>query len=504
MAWAVTADPSRFDEAADWFLARSVITKDEAMRLDLDVRQRAFWIGGGLQLTQIQRVFDEIAVAIESGEDFDAWRKRVKKLLRDDAHAETVFRNAVQRSYSAGRWRQMNEPDVLKWRPYFMHDSVLDSRTTKTCRKLDGVTLPAEHEHWQTHWPPGHHRCRRGVRSLRKSEAERRGITTVPPALDDAPGFGLAPNAAPVWKPDRKKHDPALIKELEGKEGRVVRRKKPAAPPPIHDPKHWEDFYRKPTDFAPNGYGEAAPAMGWGRAMYERGLDRSAKEIVVELERLRDAGLPGLQGAGFAEFTKLGNRPLRGTTIGTHHETRGYIALAEHSLSIKRGAFPGISSYPAVKKANAFYTQLLDAGVQRPVGWRVELRTGARAYASPGQRLIVIGNRDEATVAVHEIAHAVESTDSRAVARSRAFLKARATSKEPKRLSELTKVAYDPNEVAFDDKWLDAYIGKDYGEFATEITSVGYEWLSKPFGIERLSEKDPEMLDFLLGQLAGR
>jgi SPP1 gp7 family putative phage head morphogenesis protein len=502
MAWKVTADPGRFSEAVDWFLARSVITKSEAFRLDDDARQRAFWIGGGLQLSAIQNVFDEIGKALETGEDFDAWRKRVRGVLRDDAHALTVFRNATQRAYSTGRWRQMHDPDVLVARPYFMHDSVLDSRTTETCRKLDGIVLPAEHEHWKTHWPPGHHRCRRGVRSLRKTEAERRGITNVPPALDDAPGFGLAPDAQAIWKPDRKKHDPKLIDELERKQGKPKAKKAKAAPA-THDPKYWEEQLR-------GQYGEAAPTVAWGRAMYERGLDRSAKEIVGELERLKAAGVPGLQGAGFADLKKLGNRPLRGSTVAAHDFGRAHIALAEHSLTIQRGTFPVLTGpgsslgTQGTREAAKFYEQLLDKGVARPDGWEATVERGARAYASPARKAIVLGDGRETPTAIHEIAHAIEFSDARAVARSRAFLKARAGKAPAKKLSELTGLPYEPHELAWEDKFFLAYIGKDYGERATEVTSVGYETFARAFGLEDVAKKDLDMFHFLLGQLAGR
>lgn len=502
MAWEATAEVGRFDEAVDWFQKRAVITKEQALELDLDARQRAFWVGGGLQLTQIQRVFDEIGKALESGEPFEDWRKRVRTLLRDDAHAETVFRNAAQRAYSAGRWRQMTDPDVIKWRPYFMHDSVLDSRTTETCRKLDGIVLPAEHEHWRTHWPPGHHRCRRGVRSLRKAEAERRGITNVPPAVDDAPGFGLAPGAQPVWKPDRKKHDPALRKELDEKEKRPPRAKKPKAPPPTHDPAYWEKQLEAK-------YGAAAPAVAWGRAMYERGLDRSAKEIVAELERLKALDIPGLRGAGFADLKKLGNRRLRGTVPGAHEELRGFIALAEHSLTVQRGTFPvfgGGVGTQATREAAKFYDAFLDRSVRRPgLDLKLEVQTGARAYYSPSLKKVVLGDGRDTGVAVHELAHAIEDVDARAIARSRAFLKERTKGRMLVSMDELQPGhGYRLDEFAREDEFFDPYIGRDYGEAATEVTSMGYQKLAEPFGIEALAKKDWEMFQFILGQLGGR
>src|SRR5690606_10457509 len=157
MAWEVTADPVRFDEAASWFLARVVISDVDAQRLDAEARMRSFWVGAGLQLKQIQRVFDEINRAIDSGEPFEEWRKRVRSELTNDAHAETVFRNAVQRAYNAGRWRQMRESE--RWRPFGLVDAVLDLATTDYCKTVDGTLLPLDHPWWRTHYFPAHHRC---------------------------------------------------------------------------------------------------------------------------------------------------------------------------------------------------------------------------------------------------------------------------------------------------------------------------------------------------------
>jgi SPP1 gp7 family putative phage head morphogenesis protein len=502
MTWTVTADVGEFAEAVDWFLARAVVTKGEALRLDDDARQRAFWIGAGLQLDQVQSVFDEIGKALKNGEPFEEWRKRVRGVLQNDAHALTVFRNATQRAYSAGRWRQMHDPDVLAARPFGMFDAVLDSRSSEICPPLDGTILPLDHEFFKTHVPPLHHRCRSGIRSLRKSDAEQRGITTVPPIVDKPDGFGLAPDAQPVWKPDPRKHDPALIRELD-KKSRKPRAKKAKAAPRIHDPKFWEAELE-------GQYGEAAPAVAWGRAMFERGLDRSAIEVATELERLKAAGVPGLAKERFDAMKALGNQPLRNTTFANTADGKAFVALAEHSLTIKRGGFEVLRAagtgfdYPATRDAAKFYGELLDRSVARPSGWTLEVDRGARAYASPAARKIVLSDIRAAETAVHELAHAIEFSDARALARSRAFLKARAGNAQPKKLRELTGFAYGDQEVAWEDKFINPYVGKDYGDRATEITSVGYEQMASPFGLGGLAGKDLDMLHFLLGQLAGR
>lgn len=511
MGWAVSADPQRFDEACDWFLKRVVLDEADALAIGTDAGRRAFWIGNGLQLTQIQRVFDEIKKANESGEPFEEWRKRVRKELTNDAHAETVFRNATQRALNAGRYEQMR--DVQKWRPYWMHDSVLDSRTTEQCKRLDGVTLPADHEHWKTHWPPGHHRCRRGVRSLRKSEGEKR-VTNVPPIAPSDPGFGAAPDAEPIWKPDPAKHDPALMAELKRKEGKP--RKAKAAPkeaPQHHDPKHWEAFYAKPTRYAKDGYGEAASTMGWGRAMLERGLDRTPADVLSELKRLKKAGHPLLVDADLSALEGLANRPLRQETLAHLPEWRARIALSEHTRTIKASGYAlNANRLPATRGAQKFYKLSLDESVTRQAAdIPITFRAGARAGYSPRRKAITLGDRDDIGTAVHELAHAIEDADVRALGRSKAFLRARTVREAKKKLRLLyPNNGYRDDEEAFEDSFVDAYFGKDYGAIgATEITSMGYQMLAhgrigKLTLADMVRKDDGELLHFLLGQLAGR
>lgn len=215
MAWRVTADPHRPDDALTWFRGRLPVTDTQLARLDARARERAWTIAGVAQLSVVQQAWQSIDSAIEKGISFSEWKKGIQDELtaawgKPRSHQlETVFRNAVQTSYNAGRWRQMHDPEVLAFRPYGMVDAVLDSVTTQYCRDVDGTTLPLEHEWWRTHWFPAHHRCRTSVRSLRESEARRRGIAETPPDLAPQAGFGKAPTEGD-WEPLPEKYAPRL------------------------------------------------------------------------------------------------------------------------------------------------------------------------------------------------------------------------------------------------------------------------------------------------------
>jgi SPP1 gp7 family putative phage head morphogenesis protein len=502
--WRATASHSRFQEALEWFQRRAVITGAEAARLNTDLKVRAFWIGGGLQLNTIQNVFDKIDRAIDSGEPFDEWRERVRGQLSNDAHAETVFRNAVQRSLNAGRFRQAHDPEVLRLRPFAQFDAILDSRTTKICKDADGTILPVDDPWVLRNQCPRHHKCRSGWRYITEREARRRGISDQPPDNDAAPGFGAPPDADPPWKPDPAKHDPALYRELERKQSAPPPAPKPK-PPPEHSAAHWEKHYQKQ-------YGEAAPAVGYGRAALERGLDRPVQDIRAELQRLVRDGFPDVGlvdiDSSLAAFDQM--RPMRAQVTLPEH--RYAAALVEHVRSIKpagAGAFPLAGpSDPRVAPAQRFYELLTDKSVPIPRNWKWEQISGNRSSAVPNRRLIKLGLLAGADSLVHEMGHAIELAGP-ALKRSKAFLAVRTKGESLQKLAKLFPGrGYKPKEVAWPDQFFSPYVGRDYsvhGLDATEILSMGFQAMAgRRANLKAMLTKDPEMLYFLLGQLAGR
>lgn len=510
--WQVTAEPQRFDEASEWFSRRVVITGDQAKGINADVKQRAFWVGGGLQLEQIQRVFDELRKAQDSGEPFEQWRKRVRDTLRDDAHAETVFRNAAQRAYNAGRWQQMNEPDVAQFRPYFMYDAVLDSRTTELCRSLDSTILPADHPFWKTHVPPLHHRCRSGIRNLRRREAERRGITELPPELEPEEGFGLAPEPdKDIWTPDPAKHDARLVRELERKKSERDAREREVPPStprpsrqrrtqanPQHEPKTWRKDYER--------YGSAALPMAYGRALNERMMDRPWGETVARIKELKAAGHPMFDDASIEQleglFTKV-DKP-RKRLIPTW--ARGYALIAEHTLSIDTGGrdlrqefeltFTGRNLDQALK----FWETMADKSVQFPPGLRIEERDGRASYV-PAKNTIYVSRESPVSLIAHEIGHAAEVGTHGIYKASLAFRRVRTAGNELRPLRDITgNQEFLSNEMAWEDKFVNPYVGKSYKGKATEVHTIGVQALIEAY--DQFEAGDREHFLLTLGQLA--
>ena len=239
----VSADLLDFDEALRWFLARTFVDQAKRHQIAEHARARAWWIANVSQARVVQDVFDDIARALDVGEGFQLWRKQAKaKLdkawsLKGEASArrvELIWRNASQAAYSHGRYEQMRAPAIKKARPYWMFDAVMDSRTSEVCAPLNGTILPADDPWWNTHTPPLHHACRSGIRSLRRSVAERKGISDAAPTdengqpLKAQSGFGHAPQKTP--DPGSGPEALGLDPEIAGEMNWRTKRDEPSKP----------------------------------------------------------------------------------------------------------------------------------------------------------------------------------------------------------------------------------------------------------------------------------
>lgn len=498
MAYPVTANVERFDEAADWFLSRIVLTEEQARVIGGRYRQDAFWVGASLQADQIQNVFDEIGKAIENGEPFEEWRERVRAELTNDAHAETVFRNATQRAYNAGRWEQMADRDVAQFRPYLIFDAVLDSGTTVICRECNGTILHRDDPWWNGKVPPLHHKCRSSLRSLRESEAQRLGITGEPTERTPDGDWGEIPTTN-GWRPPPGRYAPEIEHELN--------RKSETRAPHITAEHHSQEFWEKRYE----RYGQASKSLAWGRAAQERGLDRRVADVRRDLSHLA-ASAPGvkrLQETLERLDPDLTVREAGGDIVPM---AKAAAALSEHLRGVNPKAVTHyVGNDPRWSPALGFYSSVADKSLRHPNAKWVVAHDPSRGYMSPGVQEISFSS---ASSLVHEWAHAVEYLNEELRLRSVSFYRARTKGDAFEQLEDLFPGAgYEPGERTKRDGWYDFYVGAWYSvdgktPHFTELMSMSADVLfageRQGRMLEQLAKKDPELLLFLLGQLSGR
>jgi hypothetical protein len=129
----------------------------------------------------------------------EAWRTRI------------IFQTNMATSYAAGRWQQLNHPDLLKLRPYWRYhhaDGVLHPRQMH--QSWNGITLPHDHVFWKTHFAPNGWMCHCWISAVSaeeyaKSQAAGKtqppdGWNKVDPKTDTMvgidKGFDYAPGAS--------------------------------------------------------------------------------------------------------------------------------------------------------------------------------------------------------------------------------------------------------------------------------------------------------------------
>lgn len=176
-----------------------------AQKADLlnDLRQAVDKLIGGASIGEFRKDF-AAAVAKSgwsgwTGEGTKAgvaWRTRV------------IYQTNMATSYAAGRWQQLNDPDLKAVRPYWQYihaDGVAHPRPLHLAWGQSGLTLRNDHPFWVSHFPPNGWGCHCRVKAVRGPIA---GNATSPPegwdAIDaktGAPagidkGWGYAPGAS--------------------------------------------------------------------------------------------------------------------------------------------------------------------------------------------------------------------------------------------------------------------------------------------------------------------
>ncbi|GAB4209339.1 MAG: hypothetical protein Fur0019_16060 [Tibeticola sp.] len=156
----------------------------------LDIVRRHGWTGW---------TGDDRASPTDPGGAGVAWRTSI------------IYRTNMDTSYAAGRWRQMTDPETLRALPYWRYihsDSVLHPRPMHLA--WHGLTLPATHAFWRTHFAPNGWGCQCRITAVNRREGEasaRAGLGEPPAGWDTidpetgAPvgidkGFDYAPGAA--------------------------------------------------------------------------------------------------------------------------------------------------------------------------------------------------------------------------------------------------------------------------------------------------------------------
>lgn len=141
-------------------------------------KRDAFTLAGAADARLVEKIRDALADAAARGETISDWRKAVAEITSEEGADElnaftldTAFQIAMQKTYSAGRLEQMQQPDVMDALPFWQYWTVGDARVRAGHAELDGFIARAMDPVWMKIYPPWDFGCRCSVAPLLASEA---------------------------------------------------------------------------------------------------------------------------------------------------------------------------------------------------------------------------------------------------------------------------------------------------------------------------------------------
>lgn len=131
-------------------------------------------------------------------------------------------------------------------------------------------------------------------------------------------------------------------------------------------------------------------------------------------------------------------------------------------------------------------------------------RTKPRAFANKTDKKINIGKGVREKEILHELAHHIEFESPKVQKAANDFLISRSSSVIPEPLNKITDSnRYQPDEIAYPDKFISPYVGKVYDGKTTEVISMGIQHFINGNDMLNLYKKDREHFEFMLGILRG-
>lgn len=241
--------------------------------------------------------------------------------------------------------------------------------------------------------------------------------------------------------------------------------------------------------------------------MQDKRIKTTGQMVDAMRKRAKESGSRSL--AAYADKVEFSAK------LAAHHQALDGKRVGKIEFSERVGRFEGakISRKQATDvrdKASDFYGAMSHRRLEQPTDMKWVIDASPRASYQPKKNQLNLGagreRNDHHSVALHEWAHAIEHRNPSRLAKSVAYLDARAKGEKPVTMNELTKsTRYKDTEVATPDKLYSPYMGKRYaGDRATEVTAIAVQHMTKIDHAAKLHKRDPDSVDFLLGQLANR
>lgn len=218
---------------------------------------RAFVVAGAMKADLLTDFHDAVNRAAQEGKSIQWFRQNFKDIVRKhgwegwtgsdtkagrDWRARVIYQTNLTTSYAAGRWAQLNDPDLIKLRPYWKYvhnDSVRHPRPLHV--SWSGMVLKHDDPWWKTHFPPNGWGCRcrvtavsarqydgdappdDGSRSVKDTAGQAHQVPNgIDYGWDYAPGSGTDAAFRSIVQEKLVRYPPAITKALSHDVNRYI------------------------------------------------------------------------------------------------------------------------------------------------------------------------------------------------------------------------------------------------------------------------------------------
>jgi len=185
---AETAQPISlpFEEAISFFRQKLNIKSDAWAAIYAEEHDHAFTVAGVMRDDMLEDFRTAIDQAIAEGTTYQAFLADFDTIVAKYGwsyngsrgwRSRTIYDTNIRTSYQAGRYSQMTDPDVLKYRPNWMYQHGDSIHPRPMHLGWNGTVLPADDPWWEAHYTPNGWGCKCRVVALSNRDMTRLGKT---------------------------------------------------------------------------------------------------------------------------------------------------------------------------------------------------------------------------------------------------------------------------------------------------------------------------------------
>lgn len=193
-------------DAVKWIRNLPAVPSDQWEAFVRKHQRAAFSIAGESRTVVIEALRDLAAESLRSGLTPSQFSNQARDLLRQfqagPGRLRVIWNNTVSNSLRAGRYQELQRPEIRRVLTHWLFDSYNDADTRDNHLALDGGIAPLEWPGWARYGDPLGHQCRcarsaiLGVRAQRliASGAPYKDLTvSIPAGAGPDPGFTKFP-----------------------------------------------------------------------------------------------------------------------------------------------------------------------------------------------------------------------------------------------------------------------------------------------------------------------